>query len=62
VFRTRNTPESATIQLASNTGTSVEMIEDFYGKKKVRDPRNVTEITKTSKRRDGDDGGILPWE
>jgi integrase len=49
-------------QLAVNTGTSVEMIEDFYGKKKVRDPRNVTEITKTSKRRDSGDDGVLPWE
>ena len=49
-------------QLAVNTGTSVEMIEDFYGKKKVRDPRNVTEITKTSKRRGDVSESVLPWE
>ena len=35
-------------QLAANMGTSVEMIEDFYGKKRVRDPKMATEITKTS--------------
>ncbi len=33
-------------QLAANMGTSVEMIEDFYGKKRVRDPKMATEITK----------------
>ena len=35
-------------QLAANMGTSVEMIEDFYGKKRVRDPKMATEITKVS--------------
>jgi integrase len=35
-------------QLAANMGTSVEMIDDFYGKKRVRDPKMATEITKTS--------------
>jgi integrase len=35
-------------QLAANMGTSVEMIENFYGKKRVRDPKMATEITKRS--------------
>lgn len=35
-------------QLAVNMGTSVEMIESFYGKKRVRDPRVATELTKNS--------------
>ena len=35
-------------QLAANMGTSVEMIEDFYGKKRVRDPKMATELTKFS--------------
>jgi integrase len=35
-------------QLAANMGTSVEMIEKFYGKKRVRDPKMATEITKRS--------------
>ena len=35
-------------QLAVNMGTSVEMIESFYGKKRVRDPRMASEITKGS--------------
>jgi hypothetical protein len=30
-------------------GTSVEMIENFYGKKRVRDPKMATEITKGSR-------------
>ena len=33
-------------QLAANMGTSVEMIEKFYGKKRVRDPKAATELTK----------------
>jgi len=33
-------------QLAANMGTSVEMIELFYGKKRVRDPKVATELTK----------------
>ncbi|EDP66888.1 Integrase [alpha proteobacterium BAL199] len=33
-------------QLASNMGTSVDMIEMYYGKKRTSDPRNVSEITK----------------
>lgn len=33
-------------QLAANMGTSVEMLETFYGKKRVRDPKMATEITK----------------
>jgi integrase len=35
-------------QLAANIGTSVEMLETFYGKKRVRDPKMATEITKFS--------------
>ena len=33
-------------QLAANMGTSVEMIENFYGKKRMRDPKMATEVTK----------------
>jgi integrase len=33
-------------QLAANMGTSVEMIDDFHGKKRMRDPKMATEITK----------------
>jgi len=33
-------------QLAANMGTSVEMIEQFYGKERIRDPKVATEITK----------------
>jgi integrase len=33
-------------QLAANMGTSVEMLEDFYGKKRMRDPSMATEVTK----------------
>lgn len=29
-------------------GTSVEMIENFYGKKQMRDPHMATEVTKIS--------------
>jgi hypothetical protein len=32
-------------QLAANTGTSVEVIESFYGKKRMRDPKMATEVT-----------------
>ena len=44
-------------QLAANMGTSVEMLESFYGKKRMRDPKMATEITK-NRRREGvmDDG------
>jgi integrase len=35
-------------QLSNNIGSSVEMIESFYGKKRNKDPKNVSEITKTS--------------
>lgn len=37
-------------QLAANMGTSVEMIENFYGKKRMRDPRMATEVTKVERR------------
>ena len=33
-------------QLAANMGTSVEMIESFYGRKRMRDPKMATEVTK----------------
>ena len=33
-------------QLAAYMGTSVEMIESFYGKKRMRDPKMATEVTK----------------
>jgi integrase len=32
--------------LASNMGTSVKMIDEFYGKKRNRDPKIATELTK----------------
>jgi hypothetical protein len=31
-------------------GTSVEMIEEFYGKKRMRDPKVATEVTRDSRR------------
>jgi integrase len=37
-------------QLAANMGTSVEMLEDFYGKKRMRDPKMATEVTKDRRR------------
>jgi integrase len=37
-------------QLAANMGTSVEMIEEFYGKKRMRDPKVATEVTRDSRR------------
>ena len=33
-------------QLAANMSTSVEMLEEFYGKKRMRDPKAATEVTK----------------
>ena len=35
-------------QLSSNVGTSIEMIENYYGYLRNRDPNVVSEITKTS--------------
>jgi integrase len=37
-------------QLAANMGTSVEMLEDFYGKKRMRDRKTATEVTKNRSR------------
>jgi integrase len=37
-------------QLAANMGTSVKMLEVFYGKKRMRDPKMATEVTKDRKR------------
>jgi hypothetical protein len=34
----------------ANMGTSVEMLEDFYGKKRMRDPKMATELTKDRRR------------
>jgi integrase len=51
-------------QLASNMGTSIDMIEMYYGKKRTSDPMNVTEITKmTSRSRKGvkDKDPDRPW-
>jgi len=43
--------EGVTIfQTAANMGTSVEMIDDFYGKKRMRDPKMATEVTKFRER------------
>jgi integrase len=33
-------------QLAANMGTSVEMLDNFYSKKRMRDPSMATEVTK----------------
>ena len=33
-------------QFAANMGTSVEMLDEFYGKKRMRDPKMATEVTK----------------
>ena len=35
-------------QLSSNVGTSIEMIENYYGDLRNRAPNVVSEITKTS--------------
>ena len=35
----RLTEGVSVFQLAADMGTSVEMLEDFYGKKRMRDPR-----------------------
>jgi len=35
-------------QLASNAGTSIEMIENYYGHLRNRDPNVVSEITKNA--------------
>lgn len=37
-------------QLAANMGTSVEMLEEFYGKKRMRDPKTASEVTKNGMR------------
>ena len=44
----RITEGVSVFQLAATMGTSIEMILDFYGKKRVRDPKMATEITKES--------------
>ena len=38
-------------QLAANMGTSVELIDTFYGKKRMRDPKMATEVTKFRSRK-----------
>ena len=51
-------------QLASNMGTSIDMLEQYYGKKRTTDPRNVSEITKyrTRSKRQTDTGrNPYPW-
>lgn len=37
-------------QLAANMGTSVGMIENIYGKKRMRDPKLAIEVTKFRER------------
>jgi len=50
-------------QLSNNIGSSVEMIESFYGKKRVKDPQNVSEITKTTfKPTTSKNLSELPWK
>ena len=48
---TRISEGVSVFQLVANMGTSVEMIESFYGKKRMRDPKMATEVTKLG---DGD--------
>jgi hypothetical protein len=43
-------PGVSVFQLAANRGTSVEMIDSFYGKKRMRDPKMATEVTKFRER------------
>ena len=47
-YATVRLSEGVIFQLAANMGTSVEMLETFYGKKRVRDPKMATEITKVA--------------
>jgi integrase len=50
-YATMRISEGASVfQLAANMGTSVEMLEDFYGKKRMRDPKMATEVTKNRSR------------
>ena len=51
-------------QLASNMGTSVEMIEGYYGKKRTTTAKAATEITKMGARDKSKERGVdaLPWE
>ncbi len=50
-------------QLASNMGTSVEMIEKYYGKKRTTTAKAASEITKMGKReKTGIEVDNLPWE
>ena len=49
-------------QLSNNIGSSVEMIENFYGKKRNKDPLNVTELTKSSmKKNKSNTKTTVPW-
>lgn len=49
-------------QLSNNIGSSVEMIENFYGKKRNKDPLNVSELTKTSfKKSTSKSSPEVPW-
>jgi hypothetical protein len=45
-----DTVHSLRFQLAADMGTSVEMLEDFYGKKRMRDPKMATEVTRERRR------------
>ena len=47
-------------QLSNNIGSSVEMIENFYGKKRNKDPLNVTELTKSSMKNKSNKNTV-PW-
>ena len=50
-YATMRISESVSVfQLAANMGTSVGMIENFYGKKRMRDPKMATEVTKLRER------------
>ncbi len=50
-------------QLASNMGTSVEMIENYYGKKRNTTSKSASEITKMGKKEKlGNSDDHLPWE
>ena len=49
-YATMRFSEGVVFQLAANMGTLVEMIENFYGKKRMRDPKMATEVTKFRER------------
>lgn len=65
MYATMRLQEGVSIfQLANNMGTSVEMIETFYGKKRTTTAKAATEITKRGKKvaKTINSDQQLPWE